>query len=194
MGETPLQGEYNGHLHFPPIVFSGRMTIRSESIKTTTIANSQIIVDVLAFQNWVTAVRRGDIIEAEFLKERFREEFKPAFVAWIAQSDGTDAIPPGIPFDLPEYTVAGYNGSAQREGKATAAFNEGKDANTNGDRYISLTVLFAMVLFFCGIYSRWDSVKKRMGIVLSALFVFSFALYSLASLLFRVISEFINFF
>ncbi|MGB9176223.1 MAG: hypothetical protein WCB46_05745 [Methanoregula sp.] len=158
------------------------MTIRSESIKTTTIANSQIIVDVLAFQNRVNAAHCGDLIEAEFLKELFREEFRPAFVAWIAQSNEMNPIPPGIPFDLPRYTVAGYNESAQREEKATAAFNEGKDANTNGDRYISLTVLFAMMIFFCGMYSRWDSVKIRRGILLSALFAFSCALYSLVLL------------
>ena len=66
------------------------------------------------------------------------------------------------------------------------AFNEGKDANTNGDLYISNTVLFAIVLFFCGIYTRWDSIKIRTGILIITLVVFSFALYSLISLLLRV--------
>jgi len=64
---------------------------------------------------------------------------------------------------------------------ATAAFNDGKDANTNGDLYISNTVLFAIVLFFCGIYTRWDSIKIRTGILIITLVVFSFALYSLIS-------------
>ena len=52
--------------------------------------------------------------------------------------------------------------------------------------YISNTVLFAIVLFFCGIYSRWDSMKIRTGILVITLVVFSFALYSLVSLLLRV--------
>jgi hypothetical protein len=159
---------------------------RTESIRATTAANSQVIVDVQVFLSWVNAVSNGDLNEAKFLKERFREEFKPAFEVWIAGASTTNPIPPGTPFDLPEYSVAKYNESARLEEKATAAFNAGKDANTNGDMYISNTVLFAIVLFFCGIYTRWDSMKIRTGILIVTLVVFSFAFYSLVSLLLRL--------
>jgi hypothetical protein len=145
-----------------------------------------VIIDVQLFTSWVDAVGKGDLIEAKFLKERFREEFKPAFEVWIAKATTSNPIPPGTPFELPEYTVAKYTESDRLEEKATAAFNEGKDANTNGDLYISNTVLFAIVLFFCGVYSRWESMKIRTGILLMALLVFSFAIYSLGTLLFRV--------
>jgi hypothetical protein len=159
---------------------------RTESIRATTAANSQVIVDVQVFLSWVNAVSNGDLNEAKFLKERFREEFKPAFEVWIAKANTTNPIPPGTPFELPEYTVAKYAESDLLEENATKAFNEGKDANTNGDLYISNTVLFAIVLFFCGIYTRWDSIKIRTGILIITLVVFSFALYSLISLLLRV--------
>ena len=86
----------------------------------------------------------------------------------------------------PNTTVAKYAESDRLEEKATAAFNEGKDANANGDMYISNTVLFAIVLFFCGIYSRWDSMKIRTGILVVTLVIFSFAIFSLVSLLLRV--------
>jgi hypothetical protein len=136
--------------------------------------------------SWVDAERKDDPIEAEFIKERFREEFKPAFEAWIAMANSTNLIPAGTPFDLPEYSVTKYNESALMEEKATAAFNKGKDANTNGDLYISNTVLFAIVMFFCGIYTRWDSMKIRQGILVVTLVIFTFAVYSLISLLLRV--------
>lgn len=168
------------------IDFGESAKFRTESIRATTAANTQVIIDVQLFTSWVDAAGKGDQIGAEFIKERFREEFKPAFDTWIAKANRTNPIPPGTPFDLPEYNVAKYNESALLEEKATAAFDDGKDANTNGDLYISNTVLFAIVLFFCGIYTRWDSPKIRQGILVVTLIVFTFAMYSLASLLLRV--------
>lgn len=159
---------------------------RTESIRATTVANTQVIIDVQLFMDWVDAVRKNDPIQAEFIKERFREEFKPAFEAWVAQANATNPIPPGTPFDLPEYSVAKYDESALLEDNATAAFNKGKDANTNGDIYISNTVLFAIVMFFCGIYTRWDSLRIRQGILVVTLVVFTYGVYSLVSLLLRI--------
>ena len=171
---------------FQAIDFGDASKYRTESVRATTTANTQIIIDVQLFTSWVDAVSKGELVQAKFIRDRFREEFKPAFEAWLAKANSTNPIPPGSPFELPEYTLAEYNESVLLEEKATAAFNEGKDANTNGDLYISNTVLFAIVLFFCGIYSRWDSIRIRKGILVLTLIVFAFALYSLGSLLLRV--------
>jgi len=159
---------------------------RTESIRATTVANTQVTIDVQLYMSWVDAVRKDDKIEAEFIKDRFREEFKPAFEAWVAKANTTNPIPPGTPFDLPEYSVAKYNESAILEEKASDAFNKGKDANNYGDLYISNTVLFAIVMFFCGIYTRWESMRIRQGILVVTLVVFTYAMYSLISLLLRV--------
>jgi hypothetical protein len=159
---------------------------RTESIRATTVANTQVTIDVQLYMSWVDAVSKDDKTAAEFIKERFREEFKPAFEAWVAKANTTNPIPPGTPFDLPEYSVAKYNESAILEERATDAFNKGKDANTNGDLYISNTVLFAIVMFFCGIYTRWESMRIRHGILVVTLVVFTYAMYSLISLLLRV--------
>jgi len=166
--------------------FGESAKFRTESIRATTAANTQVIIDVQLFTSWVDAISKGDQIQAKFIKDRFREEFRPAFEAWIAKANITNPIPAGTPFDRPEYSVAKYHESDRLEEKATASFNLGKDANTNGDLYISNTVLFAIVLFFCGVYSRWESMKIRIGILLMTLLVFSLALYSLGSLLLRV--------
>jgi hypothetical protein len=168
------------------IDFGDASKYRTESVRASNAANTLVIIDVQLFTSWVDAAGQGDLIEANFIRERFREEFKPAFEVWIAKANTTNPIPPGTPFELPEYIVAKYTESDLLEENATTAFNEGKDANTNGDQYISNTVLFAIVLFFCGIYTRWDSIKIRTGILIVTLIVFSFALYSLISLLLRV--------
>jgi hypothetical protein len=171
---------------FQAIDFGDASKLRTESVRASNAANSQQIVDVQVFLSWVNAVSKNDSVQANFIQERFREEFRPAFNAWIATANTTNPIPAGTPFELPEYALAKYNESALLEEQATASFNSGKDANTNGDMYISNTVLFAIVLFFCGIYTRWESIRIRRGILLMTLFVFSFAIYSLVSLLLRV--------
>jgi hypothetical protein len=168
------------------IDFGDASKYRTESVGAANAGNSQVIIDVQIFSSWVDAVSNGDQKRATFLKERFRDEFKPAFNTWIAMANETNPIPAGTPFSLPEYTLAKFNESARLEEQATASFNSGKDANANGDLYISNTVLFAIVLFFCGIYTRWESIRIRRGILLMTLLVFAFALYSLVSLLFRV--------
>jgi hypothetical protein len=166
--------------------FGDASKLRTESVRASNAANSLQIVDVQVFLSWVNAVSKNDSVQANFIQERFREEFRPAFNAWITTANKTNPIPAGTPFELPEYSLAKNNESARLEEQATASFNSGKDANTNGDMYISNTVLFAIVLFFCGIYTRWESIKIRRGILLMTLLVFSFAIYSLVSLLFRV--------
>ena len=168
------------------IDFGDASKLRTESVRASNAGNSQQIADVQVFLSWVDAESKNDSVQAKFIQDRLRDEFKPAFNAWIATANKTNPIPAGTPFELPEYALAKYNESAILEEQATASFNSGKDANTNGDMYISNTVLFAIVLFFCGIYTRWESIRIRRGILLMTLFVFSFAIYSLVSLLLRV--------
>ena len=166
--------------------FGESAAYRSESIRATTTANSQIIIDAEVFLDWVNAASTGDLRQRAFIEERFRAEFRPAFEAWKAEANATNPIPPGTPFDRPEYSIAKNTESALLEEQAAAAFDRGKDANEYGDLYISVTVLFAIVLFFCGVYSRWEEVHIRQAILAVTLVVFAFALYSMGSLLLRV--------
>jgi len=168
--------------------FGDSSMYRSESIRDTTFANTEVMVDVQLFTSWVDAVSKRETEHAEFIEQRFRKEFRPAFDAWIAESrrDPTHPIPAGTPFERPEYRPYYYTASQLLEENASAAFNRGKAANTHGDSYISNTVLFAIVLFFCGVYSRWESVRIRYALLFMTLLIFSYAMYSLGSLLLRV--------
>ena len=111
----------------------------------------------------------------------------PAFETWIAGANtSANPIPTGTPFDRPEYALSKYHESSALEEQATAAFDRGVDANTNGDQYISNTVLSAIVLFFCGVYSRGEAVRIRAALLIVTPFIFSGAIASLGSLLLRV--------
>jgi hypothetical protein len=170
------------------VEFGNSAKFRTESVRAATRGDVQVSIDVDTFTSWANAVSTGDEKQARFLEERFREEFRPAFQAWKAQAnqDPGNPIPPGTPFDLPEYQVASLAESSRLEEEATAAFGRAADANTNGDQYILTTVLFAIVLFFCGIYSKWEVQRVRIALLAVALVVFGFAFYNMANLLFQL--------
>ena len=168
--------------------FGESAKFRTESLKAATVTNTHVAIDVQVFLSWVNAVSSHDEKTAAFLKERFREEFKPAFQAWISHAEQNPevSIPPGTPFDLAEYQHATTVESIKLEKKASEAFERAKDDNENGDKYIFNTVLFAIVLFFCGIYSKWETPRIRIGLLFVTLVVFGFALYNMSVLLFRL--------
>jgi hypothetical protein len=98
---------------------------------------------------------------AEFYVERFRDEFKPAFEAWLATDPANNPDAPPSPFAMPEYTLKAQVDSVAFEKDAEALFEEGRQANLNGDRYVFTTVLLASVLFFAGIATRfeWQAIR-----------------------------------
>ena len=59
--------------------FSRASALRSESVRASTSGGQLLNIDVETFLAWVAAVSEGDEREADFLRGRFRDEFKPAF-------------------------------------------------------------------------------------------------------------------
>ncbi len=166
--------------------FGDSARLRSESLKATTTAATFFTVDVQSFLAWVDAENNGNTGQADFIRSRFRAEFVPAFDTWLAQATPDDPIPPGTPFDLEEYQLTELQNSLRLEEEASAAFLRGKDANQNGDRYIGNTVLFAIVLFFCGVYTKWESTRIRIALLMATIAIFSMAVFMMISLLLTV--------
>jgi hypothetical protein len=52
--------------------------------RTSSVANRQVQVDVATFIQWVNAHQEHRDGLAAFYRARFRNEFKPAFAAWLA--------------------------------------------------------------------------------------------------------------
>jgi hypothetical protein len=156
---------------------------RLQSNAALTAALTQINYDATSFALGATEYFRGDEGAIEFFFERlFREEFRPALEAWLATEPLQNPEAPKTPFDLPEYTNAYLEESEQLTEEAEAKFEEGKDANKNGDDYILGTVLFASVLFFAGITTKFKSPKVRVLSIAVAVGALVFALIGLFSL------------
>ncbi|HET6494725.1 MAG TPA: hypothetical protein VFH61_05075, partial [Thermoleophilia bacterium] len=106
--------------------------LRTESTKMSNRANALSIIDVQLFTDWVTAVSEDDTRRSDFLRARFRDEFVPAFDAWMASAPkGT--IPPDTPFAMPKYTLATEAESERLTKEAAANVMASREANQRGD-------------------------------------------------------------
>jgi len=116
------------------------------------------VANVTVFTAWLTATDEGQPHLAGLLAARFNGEFKVAFEAWEATSPLTNASAPATPFAMPQYQLANSRRASQLEERASTQFTQATDANQRADNYILMTVLFALVLFFGAVSTRFDSL------------------------------------
>ncbi len=146
--------------------FSEANALRTQATQASTAGGQLVQVDVSVFTNWLNAAASDQTELADFYELRFRDEFRPAFDAWIeaaplAVDEDED---PESPFadeyeDLyvVEDLVAAEDFTADADDASAAA----RDANQDGDNYTLTTVLFASVLFFAGISTKFESPRAK---------------------------------
>ena len=134
---------------------------RIDAARAADRTNALTQVDIATFIQWVDAYAREEIELAGFYRARFREEFKPAFDAWIATRplENTEAAP--TPFALPEYQLA-----SAAEAKRLDAQGEVLAASVRRDiqrasNYVLAVVLFAVALFFAGMSTKLGTHRLR---------------------------------
>jgi hypothetical protein len=122
--------------------------------RVSAVANRQLQIDVATFVQWVDAHERGDAKLADFYRARFRDEFKPAFDAWLATKPFTNASAPPTPFAMAQYRLKASDEADQLELDAAAAGAKANAANQRAENYMLAVVLFASSLFFAGISTK----------------------------------------
>lgn len=132
--------------------------IRIDAARAQGLAESQSQVDVATFIAWVDADRTGDPQLAEFYKDRFRDEFVPAFDAWMATDPFTSSDAPPTPFAMDEYQLAADDEAKKFDAAAEASAAEVRRDIQRASNYVLTVVLYATVLFFAGMSTR---IKKR---------------------------------
>jgi hypothetical protein len=145
--------------------YTSASATRTESVRASTEANRQILIDVATFLNWLDAEQSGDHALADDIHARMRKEFLPAFNAWLATAPA-GSIPDGTPFELPEYQLAAEAESKRLENKAAALFEDGNESNEVGDDFVLAAVLFASVLFFSGLAGTFDSLRAQLFLLI----------------------------
>ena len=180
------------------IQFSVAGASRTESTRFDTRGGQLAQIDVAMFTDFVSAyrndLRAGEIEQFDgstfvptpdtisgFLYERFRSEFRPAMVAWLATDPGNNPDAPPTPFAMPEYQVAEFEEADRLAAVADEAATAPREANQTGDNYVLTAVLFAAVLFFSGVASklenRWNRLTVNLigiiGVVVGAIILIS---------------------
>jgi hypothetical protein len=135
---------------------------RIKATRASDLANSQTVIDVSVFEQWVDAYAHNDTFLADFYFARFRAEFKPAVEAWIATMPLQNPDAPLTPFAMPEYVLAAREEAVQQdeitaENSAKVEPNLQRQAN-----YVLCVVLFAMALFFAGTSTRASNRTLRL--------------------------------
>jgi hypothetical protein len=125
------------------------------------LASRQVQIDVATFTQWLNARAEHHPVLARFYEQRFRDEFKPAFAAWLTGRPLTNPSAPETPFAMPQYRITAQ-ADAQRQEATAAAFSEkSKDADAHANDYMLAVVLLACALFFAGISSKLQTERAR---------------------------------
>jgi hypothetical protein len=133
-------------------------------------------IDVGMFIQYAAAISQGNERLADFLLKRFRPEMRPAVDAWLETKPLQNPGAPSSPFMMPQYRSAALEEAESQTELAAAKLIEADDANRRSSRYLLLTVVFASILFFEGISTRFQSPSVKRAFVYAGAFVFAAAL------------------
>ena len=158
--------------------------LRIEAVRQSDFANRLDTIYVAVWINYMEAVTRGDEEFADFLYKRFPPEFKIPFDAWMRTNPLENPEAPRTPFKMPEYVMTERQQAQHLTQSAYKKFNEARKANQRSDNYVLLTVIYAGVLFFAGMGTKFES--RRIRVVILGIGVIAFAVGTLTALSFPV--------
>jgi hypothetical protein len=82
-------------------LYSRAGALRTESTRASTQAGQLMQIDIGLFTNWINAYASDNRPLTDFYEKRFRQEFKPAFEAWLATDPANNPDAPASPFAMP---------------------------------------------------------------------------------------------
>lgn len=158
--------------------YSRANALRLDSTRDFTAAGQLEQMDVALFTSWANAYASNDQRLADFYRDRFRTEFRPAFDRWIALRPLVTPNAPRTPFALPDYRVTKQLQAEGLQQEADRVFLVGQSANHTSDRYVMASVILAVVMFFAGITQQFTIVRVRFILLGLAGMMFLFGLIS----------------
>jgi hypothetical protein len=144
---------------------SASIAARVESTREAAVANRQAQIDVALFTQWVNAYAQDEGELASFYRKRFREEFVPAFDAWVATKPRKNPNAPLSPFAMPQYKLAASSQADALEAQAGDYSRAVQRYIDRSDRYMLAVVLFAISLFFAALSIRLHARDLRVALL-----------------------------
>jgi hypothetical protein len=139
--------------------------LRIASAKAAGLANSQTEIDVATFTQWVNAYAQKQDVLADFYFKRFRAEFRPAVVAWIATRPLKNANAPLTPFAMPQYKLEARAESDRLDAEAELSAAQARRNIQRASNYVLGVVLFASALFFAGMSTKLTTPRLRVAML-----------------------------
>jgi hypothetical protein len=152
---------------------------RTEASELDLAAMEDRTFDGLTFNAWFTAFMNEDEADQALAERRFRDEFVPAFEAWIATDPLNNPEAPKGPTYMDEYVEPEKEQAAEKRAAADEAYAEGAEAGTTADDYVRITVLLASVLFLVGISGHFRIHGARVGLITVSVLILVYAGYLL---------------
>jgi hypothetical protein len=136
-----------------------------QAAEKAVFANQLRGIDAILFERYISARSENNQQLADFLFQRLRPEFKPAFEAWLATEPMKNPSAPRTPFVMKEYSLAAEKEARQLSQEEAKKFTEARQANEISDTYLLVTVIFSVVLFLSGITAAFERRKLRMAVL-----------------------------
>jgi len=143
-----------------------RIRVTAEGLAT--LAGQERIYDSDTFDSWLAAKVDGKEKAAEFFERRFRDEYRPAFTAWMATDPFNNPQAPPGPIFMPGYHNAKHEQFLDLNKKAAALADQGAKSGETGDEYVRITVLLATVLLITAIGQRFRFKSVRVVFMILA--------------------------
>jgi hypothetical protein len=156
---------------------ASRLRVTAEGLAT--LAGQERIYDSDTFNSWLAAKLDGKVEAAEFFERRFRNEYRPAFTAWLKADPFNNAQAPPGPIFMPDYHNAKHEQFLGLNKQATEVTDLGTKSGETGDQYVRITVLLATVLLITAIGQRFRIKAARVVFMILACLLLSLPLWQL---------------
>jgi hypothetical protein len=153
--------------------------IRVSAEGLATLAGQERIYDSDTFDSWLVAKLDAKIEAAQFFERRFRDEYRPAFAAWIKTDPFSNAQAPPGPIFMPEYHNAKHEQFLGLTKQAAEMAEQGTRSGETGDQYVRITVLLATVLLITAIGQRFRFKSVRVAFMILAWLLLCLPLWQL---------------
>lgn len=145
---------------------ANRLRVTAEGLAT--LAGQERIYDSDTFNSWLAAKLGGKEETAQFFERRFRDEYRPAFAAWLGTDPFKNAQALPGPIFMPEYHNAKHQQFLGLNKEATEIAERGTKSGETGDQYVRITVLLATVLLITAIGQRFRFKAVRVVFMILA--------------------------
>jgi hypothetical protein len=145
---------------------ANRLRVAAEGLAT--LAGQERIYDSDTFNSWLAAKLDGKTQAAEFFERRFRDEYRPAFTAWMKTDPFSNAQAPPGPIFMPDYHNAKHEQFLSLTKQAADMADQGTKSGETGDQYVRITVLLATVLLITAIGQRFRFKAARVAFMILA--------------------------